>query len=87
MAASRDHPEAGHILLHGKKEVFIDDAKGEEGEKEEEANRFASNALIPAAAWRTFTDRGRFSKTPVLGFADEQGIALALSLDGSNTRG
>ena len=38
--------EAGHILLHGKKDVFLE-LHGMTSEKEEEANRFASNILIP----------------------------------------
>ena len=67
--------EAGHILLHGKKDVFIDDEKGELNEKEHQANRFASNTLIPPAAWRALINRGRFSRVSVVGFAREQGIA------------
>lgn len=41
--------EAAHILLHGKKEVFLEDVdivSGDEG-KEEQANAFASNWLLP----------------------------------------
>jgi len=38
--------EAGHILLDGKKEIFID-VNHENNEREEAANRFASNMLIP----------------------------------------
>ena len=67
--------EAGHILLHGKKEVFIDDYQRGQDAKEDEANRFASNTLIPPAAWRAFTDRGLFSRVMVSEFAREQGIA------------
>lgn len=42
--------EAAHILLHGKKEVFIEDFEGFSGDKskEEEANNFASEFLLPA---------------------------------------
>jgi HTH-type transcriptional regulator / antitoxin HigA len=41
--------EAGHILLHGKKEVFIEHFKGYAGdsEKEAEADDFANKWLIP----------------------------------------
>jgi HTH-type transcriptional regulator/antitoxin HigA len=41
--------EAGHILLHGKKEVFIEDFEGYDfdQEKEEEANQFAEEWLLP----------------------------------------
>jgi addiction module HigA family antidote len=38
--------EAGHILRHGKKDKFVDDGQGDD-EKEEEANRFAEDILIP----------------------------------------
>jgi HTH-type transcriptional regulator/antitoxin HigA len=38
--------EAGHVLLHSKKETFIDDGS-EEDTVEEEANRFAADLLIP----------------------------------------
>jgi len=43
--------EAGHILLHGKKEVFIEEFEGyplDEG-RENEANSFAANHLLPAS--------------------------------------
>ncbi len=38
--------EAGHILKHGKKEKFVEDG-GDQNAKEEEANRFAEDFLIP----------------------------------------
>ena len=38
--------EAGHILLHGKKEKFLEE-NGVQSEKEDEANRFAADKLIP----------------------------------------
>lgn len=42
--------EAGHILLHGKKELFLEEFEGYEFNdgKEEEANQFAANQLLPA---------------------------------------
>lgn len=41
--------EAGHILLHGKKDVFIEDfdAVENDGEKETEANEFVRDWLLP----------------------------------------
>lgn len=41
--------EAGHILLHGKKDVFIEEfsAYSADMKKEEEANEFADKTLIP----------------------------------------
>lgn len=41
--------EAGHVLLHSKKETFIDDGS-ENDEVEEEANRFATDLLIPPSS-------------------------------------
>ena len=43
--------EAAHILLHSKKETYIDDGP-DDSEIETEANRFAANALIPPARAR-----------------------------------
>lgn len=42
--------EAGHILLHGKKDVFVEefDEFESDSQKENEANNFASKFLIPA---------------------------------------
>jgi HTH-type transcriptional regulator/antitoxin HigA len=43
--------EAGHIILHGKKEIFIEDFEGYplDEERENEANAFAANQLLPAS--------------------------------------
>ena len=43
--------EAGHVLLHGKKEIFIEEFAGYplNKEREEEANTFAANQLLPAS--------------------------------------
>jgi hypothetical protein len=41
--------EAGHLLLHGKRMMFIDIEGHLKGEHEEEADQFARDALIPAA--------------------------------------
>lgn len=43
--------EAGHILLHGKKDVFLEELSGSpiDKEKEEEANLFAQKHLFPEA--------------------------------------
>jgi len=39
--------EAGHLILHGKRMMFIDGDGGFDDELEEEANRFARDVLIP----------------------------------------
>ena len=67
--------EAGHILRHGKREVFVDDG-GEHDDKEEDANQFAANFLIPPRDYREFTARTRhYSKAEIVDFAEQLGIA------------
>ena len=67
--------EAGHILLHGKRDVFIEEEKVENG-KEEEANQFSANFLIPAKEYAQFMPIGRhYSQEDVLDFASQIGIA------------
>ena len=72
--------EAGHILLHGKKDVFIE-SKGEGcrdiggGEKEQEADRFAQDFLIRPERYKTFIKNGRFSEAAIREFAKEIGLA------------
>lgn len=41
--------EAGHVLLHSKKDIFLEDFEGykEDKQKEKEANEFASEWLLP----------------------------------------
>ncbi len=67
--------EAGHILLHGKKSIFIDEVKGEENALEHEANKFAGDLLIPPAALAGFVTAGDYSGAAVKRFAKQQGIA------------
>ncbi|MBW2300011.1 MAG: HigA family addiction module antidote protein [Deltaproteobacteria bacterium] len=64
-----------YILKHGRKEIFIE-GSGLDGEKEEEANTFARDKLIPATAYRRFlsTWDGR-SLEPIQRFAEEISIA------------
>ncbi|WP_347332587.1 HigA family addiction module antitoxin [Marinimicrobium locisalis] len=67
--------EAGHILLHGKKELFLEGANGLDQEKEHEANQFAESELIPKAAFKEFTRKGNFNKASITAFAREVGIS------------
>ncbi len=64
--------EAGHILLHGKKEVFIEGDSRDS--KEDEANRFASDILIPPKKYEQFIQTGRCSRAAIQKFASEMGI-------------
>lgn len=66
--------EAGHILMHGKSKVFLEDDSAKDG-MEEEANHFAANLLIPESKLRQFTAKGERSLTAIQSFAHELGIA------------
>lgn len=67
--------EAGHIIRHGRKEIFIE-GNGMDSEKEEEANAFARDKLIPPADYRRFLKSwdGR-SLAPIDAFAEKIRIA------------
>lgn len=67
--------EAGHVLLHGKRQVFVDGPDGEQNELEQEANKFASDMLIPPTAYSSFVERGHFTTAVVTSFAREHGVA------------
>lgn len=69
--------EIGHLLLHGKKEKFIEFDNRDlriVQEKEREADSFASNALIPAEAYKKFSNEGDFSRRAVAEFAKTQSV-------------
>jgi HTH-type transcriptional regulator/antitoxin HigA len=67
--------EAGHICKHGKREIFIED-DGNADDKEDEANRFAADLLIPPHEYRRFTPRaGYYSKAEIIEFAERLKIA------------
>ena len=67
--------EAAHILLHSKKSVFIDGAKGTDDETEAEANDWASNFLLSPKHWQRIAGATPLSSARIRAFADEQGIA------------
>jgi len=70
--------EAGHILLHGKKEVFIED-DNQQADKENEADKFAANFLISPKEWRAFIRSSNYRSTEgVKEFAKKIGIAPAI---------
>ncbi|MGH7285635.1 MAG: HigA family addiction module antitoxin [Polyangiaceae bacterium] len=61
--------EAGHILLHKKKAIFIDEQGGDRNEIETEANEFAGNLLLQPEAFRRFAQAADFSATAIKRFA------------------
>jgi HTH-type transcriptional regulator/antitoxin HigA len=78
--------EAGHILLHGKRSVFIEEAgadaeskdqsgiTADKAEEEAEANQFAADLLIPPNQYAKFLERGDLSGRAITAFALEIGI-------------
>ncbi len=73
---------AAHILLHGKKRVFVDAipggaARDQSGqcEPETQADQWAQDFLIPRAEWDKFVGAFSGGTAEVRQFAEEQGIA------------
>lgn len=56
--------EVGHILLHGKKDIFLEQAgvEGQDESKEAEANRFASELLLSKSEEHTFLQNRFFTE-------------------------
>ncbi|MGH9838266.1 MAG: ImmA/IrrE family metallo-endopeptidase [Blastocatellia bacterium] len=69
--------EAGHILLHGKTKLFLEDDGDRDGQ-EEEANRFSADLLIPERELRRFKATGERSLEAIKGFAKEVGLAAGI---------
>lgn len=70
--------EIGHVLLHGKKQVFLEgDLRDgtDVGELEHEANAFASERLVPSRALDAFLASGAPATVRVVSFADQVGVA------------
>jgi len=68
--------EIGHVLLHGRREVFVELDDGLKDERETEADEFASEELIPFAEYKAFVaDRAAFTRGDVISFADRMRIA------------
>lgn len=66
--------EAGHILLHQRRNIFIEGRRY--GSKEElEADRFAADMLISPADFQRLAAATRYSKAFVRAFAQQIGIA------------
>jgi len=66
--------EAAHIVLHGKKMLFVAGLNGLDEKHEAEADRFARDLLIPPAAARALANRS-WAKAEVRRFAAEIEVA------------
>ena len=71
--------EAAHILLHGKKAVFVE-ADHDDSEQEQEADRFAADALVPADAVRRLRERTTLTEQAIIDAAKRVGIAPGIVL-------
>ncbi|HLG63247.1 MAG TPA: HigA family addiction module antitoxin [Ktedonosporobacter sp.] len=68
--------EAGHILRHGKRQIFLEIEQKDRKEAEDEADKFATDILIEPARWKSFVEGSSCrSKTGIKQFAQTVGIA------------
>lgn len=68
--------EAGHIILHGKRQIFLEIDQKDRKEAEDEADTFAANFLIEPAQWRRFVASDSYhTKAGIKEFAQQVGIA------------
>ena len=60
--------EIGHILLHGKKDIFLEQAgiEGQDAVKEKEADKFASDILLSSADEHEFLQNSVFSEAIII---------------------
>ena len=80
--------EAGHILLHSKKALFIDEDDGIDEIIETEADRFAENCLLPSTVLDSFYERyGKPGSKPaphteenIRDFAEQIGVSPGIVL-------
>jgi len=70
--------ELGHLLLHGKRDVFVESPDMEKTEKERAADKFAADMLIPPDEFRRLSLSTFFSREAVIRFAQEIGIAPSI---------
>lgn len=65
--------ELGHILLHGKKDFFIDEDQGKRDEYEKEEDAFADKKLIPPAKYKQL-EGTTLTKEKIIEFAESMQI-------------
>jgi HTH-type transcriptional regulator / antitoxin HigA len=62
--------EIGHLLLHGKQLVFLENENEPKASKhEQEADKFAANTLVPPKEYKNFLLDGIFDTTSITDFA------------------
>ena len=70
--------EAAHIFLHSKKSIFVHETNGKDSDDDIQADEWAANFLVPHFEWKQFVAKAQFSRTAVMEFAEEQGIAPSI---------
>lgn len=71
--------EAGHILQHGKRQIFLEIEQKDRKEAEDEADKFASDMLIDPIQWQRFVESTSYrSKVGIKQFAQTTGIAAGI---------
>ena len=73
--------EAAHIVLHGKRRIFIHETTMYTTKDEAHANEWAADFLVPRLDWERFTVAANFSRNHVLQFAAEQEIAPSIVVE------
>jgi HTH-type transcriptional regulator / antitoxin HigA len=71
--------EAGHLILHGTKALFLEDGSEVSLKEEHEANLFAQNILIPSTARTEMLDLGA-DKHEIMRFAVKMGVSRGIVL-------
>jgi len=72
--------EIGHILLHGKKDIFLEGAEYSTllKEKEDEADKFASDILLDPKQEQELVSQQHFTKTIILYYANKFNTAPSI---------
>lgn len=73
--------ELGHLLKgHSKKEIYVNYDNGDDDAREEEANGFAADTLIPPKPLQEFREAGRFDDDAIADFAEKVGTSPVIVL-------
>jgi len=72
--------EVAHILLHPKREVFLEDGYSDPKlqKQEKEADKFASELLINATDFNKFVSSDDITEASVIDFAKQQGVKTSI---------
>jgi len=65
--------EAAHLLLHGKKDIFLENLEGTDKDqtKENEANNFAEKILLPENEWQEIATTQPLTNAAIVHFANK----------------